>query len=79
MFFTVFLKFLIYDGRSKFDSVLHTENDDDLYGFSDINMDCRCQDRPGLCKFGRGSDVKIDFKMSPMHRSTTTDIKCQLI
>ena len=25
-----------YDGRSKFDSVLHTENDDVSYGFSAI-------------------------------------------
>ena len=45
MFFTTFPQVLSDDGRSKFDSVLHTKNDDDLYGFSAINVelvDCRC-------------------------------------
>ena len=31
--------FLSYDRRSKFDSVLHMDNDDVLYGFSAINVE----------------------------------------
>ena len=49
MFFGVFLKFFLsYDRRSKFDSVLHTENGDVLYRIPAIHVDCRCQDHTGL-------------------------------
>ena len=51
----------------KYDPVLHKENDDDFYEFSVINMElvqCRCRDHPGLGKFVRGSELKIDWKIS---------------
>ena len=53
-------------GGPSFDSVLHKENDDDLYyAFSAINMESvECRDLPGLGKFVDGSDVKIDFEIS---------------
>ena len=39
MFLTIFRVFKSYDGWSKLDSVLYTENNDDLYGFSAINVE----------------------------------------
>ena len=59
-----------YDHLSKFDSGLHTENDDVLYGFSLLNLEfsglvMSRSPRPGLGlgKFVRGSDVKLVSKI----------------
>ena len=57
----------------KVDSVLHAENNNDLYRVyrvSAINVKlvyCRCHDHPGLGKFVRGSDVEIESKISSFY------------